>query len=299
MILEGLSGTGKSSLPRYFAKFTSSKVLFVPVQATWRDKTNILGYFNDFSKTYQETDFLNALYEANYNPDQINIFVLDEMNISRVEYYFADFLSTLEFPEEDWKLRIMHLPYNFIAPARLEDGYVRILNNCYFVGTANKDDSTFSISDKVYDRSITIDFENRNEPFEVNEDVAPIKLSSSKLKSLFNEVNNNDSLMLSEDDLKKFTAITAYIYEEFDVAFGNRILSQINTFVPTFVACGGKKEDALDFILTRKVLYKLEGRFEEYVKPSLKKLLSLIQKTYGANVFSMSEKEINNLIRKL
>ena len=58
MILEGLSGTGKSSLPRYFAKFSNSNVLFVPVQATWRDKTNILGYFNDFSKIYSETKII-------------------------------------------------------------------------------------------------------------------------------------------------------------------------------------------------------------------------------------------------
>ena len=93
MILEGLSGTGKSSLPRYFAKFIQAEALFVPVQATWRDKTSLIGYFNDFSKVYTETEFLTALYNANYNPDKIHMFVLDEMNISRVEYYFADFLS--------------------------------------------------------------------------------------------------------------------------------------------------------------------------------------------------------------
>ena len=76
-ILEGLSGTGKSSLPRYFAKFINANVTFLPVQVTWRDKTSILGYFNDFSKIYNETDFLLKLYEASYNPDAIHIFVLD------------------------------------------------------------------------------------------------------------------------------------------------------------------------------------------------------------------------------
>ena len=78
-ILEGLSGTGKSSLPRYFGKFLNADVTFLPVQMTWRDKTSILGYFNDFSKTYNETDFLLRLYEASYDPDRIHIFVLDEM----------------------------------------------------------------------------------------------------------------------------------------------------------------------------------------------------------------------------
>ena len=239
MILEGLSGTGKSSLPRYFAKFSNSNVLFVPVQATWRDKTNILGYFNDFSKIYSETDFLVRLYESNYNPDRLHFFVLDEMNISRVEYYFADFLSTLEFPEDEWKLRVMQLPYNFVPPAKLENGNVSILNNAYFVGTANKDDSTFSIADKVYDRAITIDFDNRNEPFEVSVETSRINLSKTKLHELYDQALSNKDLAMTKDDHKKFQIVTNYIYEEFDLTFGNRILTQIDTLVPVFMACGG------------------------------------------------------------
>ena len=299
MILEGLSGTGKSSLPRYFAKFVNAEVLFVPVQATWRDKTNILGYFNDFSKIYSETDFLAKLYESNFNPDKIHIFVLDEMNISRVEYYFADFLSVLEFPEEHWKLKVMQLPYNFVPPAKLFEGYIQILNNAYFVGTANKDDSTFPIADKVYDRSITIDFDNKNVPFEVKEETSKITLSKSKLHALYNDALANKENALTADDFDKFEVVTSYIYETFDVAFGNRILKQIEVLVPVFIACGGKKEDALDFLLSRKIITKLEGRFEDYVKNGLKRLLSLINKTYGNGVFKKSEKEINNLIRKL
>ena len=299
MILEGLSGTGKSSLPRYFAKFINANVLFLPVQATWRDKTNILGYFNDFSKIYSETDFLVRLYESNYNPDQINIFVLDEMNISRVEYYFADFLSVLEFPEEEWKLRVMQLPFNFVPPAKLENGYIQILNNAYFVGTANKDESTFSIADKVYDRSITIDFDNRNIPFTVKEETSRIKLSKSKLHKLYNDALEVKENKMTKKDYEKFQILTDFIYEEFDLTFGNRILTQIDTLVPVFMACGGKKEDALDFLLTRKVLAKLEGRFEEYVKGALKRLLALIEKTYGPDVFVQSEKQINSLMRKL
>ena len=299
MILEGLSGTGKSSLPRYFAKFSNSNVLFVPVQATWRDKTNILGYFNDFSKIYSETDFLVRLYESNYNPDRLHFFVLDEMNISRVEYYFADFLSTLEFPEDEWKLRVMQLPYNFVPPAKLENGNISILNNAYFVGTANKDDSTFSIADKVYDRAITIDFDNRNEPFEVSVETSRINLSKTKLHELYDQALSNKDLAMTKDDHKKFQIVTNYIYEEFDLTFGNRILTQIDTLVPVFMACGGKKEDALDFLLSRKVIVKLEGRFEEYVKPALKRLINLIEKTYGPDVFKRSEREINKLIRKL
>ena len=299
MILEGLSGTGKSSLPRYFAKFINAEVLFIPVQATWRDKTNLIGFFNEFSKTYTDSEFLIKLYKANYNPDVPHFFVLDEMNISRVEYYFADFLSVLEYPEEDWKLKIMQLPYNFIPPAKLQQGIIQIPNNSYFVGTANKDDSTFTITDKVYDRAISIDFDNRNDAFEVKDEVSTITISNSYLQGLYNAAKNKDANRMSQADYEKFTKITDFIYDQFDLTFGNRILTQIDNLVPIFVACGGTKEDALDFLLSRKIIYKLEGRFEEYVKGALKELLALIEKTYGASVLKRSEKTIQSLIRRL
>lgn len=299
MILEGLSGTGKSSLPRYFAKFINANLLFVPVQATWRDKTNLIGYFNDFSKAYSETEFLTSLYHANYNPDMIHMFVLDEMNISRVEYYFADFLSVLEYPEEEWKIKIMQLPYNFIPPAKLDDGVIQIPNNVYFVGTANKDDSTFTITDKVYDRAITIDFDNRNDAFNVNGDASTINLSRSVLAKLYQEAKNNKSYQMTDNDYQKFQTISDYIYDQFDITFGNRILNQISELVPVFVSCGGTKEEALDFLLSRKVISKIEGRFEEYVKNALRELLNLIHKTYGKDVLKRSEKTIQNLMRRL
>lgn len=299
MILEGLSGTGKSSLPRYFAKFIHANVLFLPVQATWRDKSNLIGYFNDFSKTYTETEFLISLYHANYNPDMLHFYVLDEMNISRVEYYFADFLSILEYPESEWKLKIMQLPFQFIPPAKLSDGIIHIPNNVYFVGTANKDDSTFTITDKVYDRAITIDFEERNVPFIVTEETKPIILSKTKFETLLNEAKHNTGYQMNENDFAKFKIICDYIDEQFDITFGNRILNQIAQLVPVFVASGGKKEDALDFLLSRKVISKIEGRFEEYVKEALKELLVLIEKTYGASILKRSEKTIRSLMRRL
>ncbi len=299
MILEGLSGTGKSSLPRYFAKFANAEVLFIPVQATWRDRTNLIGFFNEFSKTYTETEFLINLYEANYNPDKLYFYVLDEMNISRVEYYFADFLSVLEYPVEEWQLKIMQLPYNFIPPAKLMDGIVQIPDNAYFVGTANKDDSTFTITDKVYDRAITIDFDNRNDEFEVSGEASTINISKSHLQGLYEEAKNNAKYQMTKADFDKFTTITDFIYDQFDITFGNRILNQISTLVPVYGACGGTKEEALDFLLSRKVIAKIEGRFEEYVKGALKELLALVKKTYGAGVLKRSEKTIQTLMRRL
>ena len=298
-ILEGLSGTGKSSLPRYFAEFIGANVLFMPVQATWRDKTSIIGFYNEFSKTYTETEFLSALYEANYSPDTLNFYVLDEMNISRVEYYFADLLSVLEYPVADWKLKIMSVPHDFVPPVKLENGFVQIPENSYFVGTANRDDSTFTITDKVYDRAITLEFLKKNDAFTVSENVEKIHVTASALRGLYAAAEADSANAFNAQDKARLDKISGFVYDTFDVAVGNRILNQLEKIVPAFIACGGTKEDALDFMLCKKLFSKLEGRFEDYVKPALEETLALMDETYGKGTLSRSEKVIRKIIKTL
>ena len=298
-ILEGLSGTGKSSLPRYFAEFIGANVLFMPVQATWRDKTSIIGFYNEFSKTYTETEFLSALYEANYSPDTLNFYVLDEMNISRVEYYFADLLSVLEYPVADWKLKIMSVPHDFVPPVKLENGFVRIPENSYFVGTANRDDSTFTITDKVYDRAITLEFLKKNDAFTVSENVEKIHVTASALRGLYAAAEADSANAFNAQDKARLDKISGFVYDTFDVAVGNRILNQLEKIVPAFIACGGTKEDALDFMLCKKLFSKLEGRFEDYVKPALEETLALMDETYGNGTLFRSEKVIRKIIKTL
>ena len=298
-ILEGLSGTGKSSLPRYFAEFIGANVLFMPVQATWRDKTSIIGFYNEFSKTYTETEFLSALYEANYSPDTLNFYVLDEMNISRVEYYFADLLSVLEYPVADWKLKIMSVPHDFVPPVKLENGFVRIPENSYFVGTANRDDSTFTITDKVYDRAITLEFLKKNDAFTVSENVEKIHVTASALRGLYAAAEADSANAFNAQDKAGLDKISGFVYDTFDIAVGNRILNQLEKIVPAFIACGGTKEDALDFMLCKKLFSKLEGRFEDYVKPALEETLALMDETYGKGTLSRCEKVIRKIIKTL
>jgi 5-methylcytosine-specific restriction endonuclease McrBC GTP-binding regulatory subunit McrB len=271
----------------------------MPVQATWRDKTNIIGFFNEFSKTYSETDFLEELYRANYNPDTIQIFVLDEMNISRVEYYFADLLSVLEYPKEQWRLKVMQLPHEFIPPIKLEDGFIRIPENSYFVGTANKDDSTFTITDKVYDRALTIDFMDSNKAFDVDAETSTITLGHSKLKELYEAALSDGELALTEEDYARLESVFEYATEHFDIALGNRILNQINHVVPVFCACGGTKEAAIDFMLAKKLVFKVEGRFEEHIKDSLAGLIDLLYKTYGDGSMKRTVKTARAIMKNL
>ncbi|MBR5987535.1 MAG: hypothetical protein IK037_03100, partial [Clostridia bacterium] len=100
IILQGISGTGKTSLPECIGHFIDNPTTIASVQPSWRDRTEIFGYFNEFTKRFNETEVLKAMYDATYNED-VYLTVLDEMNIARVEYYFAEMLSILEMPSRD------------------------------------------------------------------------------------------------------------------------------------------------------------------------------------------------------
>ncbi|MBR5515526.1 MAG: hypothetical protein IKU52_04920, partial [Clostridia bacterium] len=100
LILQGISGTGKTSLPYAFGKFIQNDTTIASVQPSWRDRTEIFGYFNEFTKRFNETEVLKKMYEAKYT-DDVYLTILDEMNIARVEYYFAELLSILEMPTRD------------------------------------------------------------------------------------------------------------------------------------------------------------------------------------------------------
>lgn len=299
IILEGLSGTGKSSLPRYFAKFINARSNFNPVQTTWRDKTSLIGYFNDFTQTFNETEFLKQLYRSTYEKDLLNLMVLDEFNIARVEYYFADFLSVLEYPIDEQHIKVMQLPFDFVPPVHLQQGILKIQPNTFFICTANKDDSTYSISDKVYDRAIIIDFDDKNEPFEATAGVKRIPIGFEELTRLYMAAKENKDYRLTQEDNTKFKTITDFVYENLDLTFGNRIMSQIEQFVPVFIACGGTKEEALDFLFARKLLTKVQGRYEDYVKTSLLNLEKLMTKQYGSRTFKISKQLIASMIRRL
>ncbi len=299
IILEGLSGTGKSSLPRYFSEYVGSKTFFAPVQSTWRDRSDVLGFYNDFSYVFKETNFLKRLYEASYIPNQFNIMVLDEMNLSRVEYYFADFLSVLEYPAEDWKVTVMPAVKAELSPKKLDNGAVVVPVNTWFVGTANKDDSTFTITDKVYDRAVVLEFNDKNAKIQTKASPEPIALGPTQLSNLFQTAKERAEFGLAEGDIAKFDELAEFVYELFEIRFGNRIMNQIMNFVPVYVALGGTKEEAIDLMFCRKVLHKLDGRFEDYIKEGLVRLQNKINQLYGAGVLADTENMIRRLVKKL
>lgn len=96
IILAGDSGSGKTNLVKSFAEAIGGKSIIVPVKPNWTSAEDLLGYYNPLEQKYLSTPFLDALFEAARNPEVPYLICLDEMNLARVEYYFADFLSLLE-----------------------------------------------------------------------------------------------------------------------------------------------------------------------------------------------------------
>lgn len=96
IVLAGLSGTGKTNLVNSFAKAVNGKAVIIPVKPNWTSSEDLLGFYNPLQKKYLPTAFLESLIEAKRNPEKLYLICLDEMNLARVEYYFADFLSALE-----------------------------------------------------------------------------------------------------------------------------------------------------------------------------------------------------------
>lgn len=291
ILLEGISGTGKTSLPYSFGKFIENDATIASVQPSWRDRTELFGYFNEFTKRFNETEVLRRMYDATYN-DDIHLIILDEMNIARVEYYFAEMLSILEMPNpEEW---IIDLVPNVWPndPKNLHDGKLTISQNIWFVGTANNDDSTFAVSDKVYDRALPISIDTKGIPFDAPE-TGNLKIGYSHLKELFAAAI--ESHPVSQEMLEKIAKLDIYIIENFRLAFGNRILKQLRDFVPAFIACGGTEVDGIDYVLAHKVFRKFESLNLSFIRDELKGLLDYLDKNFGKENMGESKAYIKRL----
>lgn len=295
MILEGISGTGKTSLPYAFGKFVSNDANIIPVQPSWRDRAEMMGYLNEFTKKFNETDFLKAVYEATYRTD-INIIVLDEMNLARVEYYFADFLSLLEMPNpNEWLVELVpdQIPGD---PNNLIEGKILVPQNVWFIGTANKDDSTFTITDKVYDRAISIEINNKAEIIKAPK-TNNIRITYQYLEDLYKEAL--EKYHISENNITSLQKLDQYIIETFKIAFGNRIMKQLNTFVPVYMACGGNEIEGLDFMIARKVIRKFESLNLPFLQKELEELLVVLDKLFGNNKMIECKKIINGYLKEI
>lgn len=291
MILQGISGTGKTSLPHAMGIFLNNPATIASVQPSWRDRTELFGYFNEFTKRFNETEVLKKMYEATWNK-QIYLTVLDEMNIARVEYYFAEMLSILEMPSRDeWIVDLVPSGWPN-DPKHIVKGRFQLPQNMWFIGTANNDDSTFAISDKVYDRAMPININSKgvafDAPYEDN-----IFISYEHLEDEFHKAQ--EQFKVSQDNLDKINMLDDYVIEHFRLAFGNRIVKQLKEFVPSYVGCGGTELDGLDYVMCNKIFRKFESLNLSYIRDEIDGLVLYLSELFGEENMQESKEYINRL----
>lgn len=266
-IFQGISGTGKTSLAKAFAKAMGGHCTDIAVQAGWRDRDDLLGHYNAFEKRFYERDCLQGLYRAQTGAykDRCNIILLDEMNLSRPEQYFAEFLSALE--KNDSRDRLISLSESQLpnAPALLVEGRrIRVPHNVWFVGTANHDETTNEFADKTYDRAHVMTLPRHEAGFKIE----PKPKASFSYGSLMERFDG--AVTQNADEVEELLAelttgpLTSILQDRFDLGWGNRLERQAMRFVPVYMAAGGRKEDALDHLLASRVFRrgKVTGRYD-------------------------------------
>ena len=293
LILQGMSGTGKTSLAHAFGEFVDNRSTVIPVQPMWKERTDLIGYYNEFTKRFNETLLLEKMYEANYSGDMY-VTVLDEMNIARVEYYFAEFLSLLELPNPDERYLTVVADTWENDPAGLKDGRIKLPVNMWFVGTANNDDSTFAISDKVYDRAMVLDLDRKRERFSAPK-TKPRVISAEHFSHM--AATAMQEYAVSHRNRQRLALLDAYLIEHFHITFGNRIMKQIGSYIPVFIACGGDELTALDDILAKKVIRKLETQNPIYLRGASEGLLAYLDELFGAENMTSCKEAIARLRR--
>ncbi len=282
-ILQGISGTGKTSLPREFAKALLSDSNYVgldsdnqnkapyricAVQSGWRDNMDLMGYYNSFEHKYKETDFFKALYVANQPKYSNTLFliILDEMNLSRPEHYFADFLSLLEQSPSERYISLTNTPKE-VLPDLVVGGKLKIPENVRFIGTANHDETTLEFASKTYDRSNLMEmpknhpdkklFKETDDEFNVRYDWLSQKFSEAERK-------HTDSFLkfhtfINSDDMK-------LLLMDKGIGIGNRLEYQAEKFIGVFVESGNDKEKdvaiATDHLITSRLFRTLKNRYD-------------------------------------
>ncbi len=266
-VFQGISGTGKTSLAKAFAKAVGGFCTDIAVQAGWRDRDDLLGHYNAFERKFYEKDCLQALYQAQTPrwSDTCNVILLDEMNLSRPEQYFSEFLSALE--KNTHQERLISLAETALpnAPQNLKGGrQILVPQNVWFIGTANHDETTNELADKTYDRAHVMTLPKQDHRFDIDP-YNKAKFSFSSLNSAFDNAEAEYKEKV-EELLNQLTNhnITEQLADTFGLGWGNRFERQAKRFIPVMLACGASDGEALDHLLSTRVMRsgKVTGRYD-------------------------------------
>lgn len=272
VVLSGISGTGKSLLPELYAHAVGMNFLQVPVQPRWDSPQDMLGFYNYMEHRYKATELSRLLWQSDMfnNPAQaknnpaMNLILLDEMNLARVEYYFSDMLSKLEVrrgidPKNVAKRRAAEIVLESGATSESKDvRRIFVGSNNLFIGTMNEDESTQSLSDKVKDRANVLRFGRPKE----------LSGAAANKEAFFKKYTNR---MMSETMWKKWSStsgdggisnlgqqmdeINSYL-AELGRPFAHRMWNTVAAYIRQYP---GDKHDALIDQIEMKILPKLAG----------------------------------------
>ncbi|HEV8084151.1 MAG TPA: AAA family ATPase [Chitinophagaceae bacterium] len=299
VILAGISGTGKTQLPRKFAAslgFSKEQVIQLPVRPDWTDSSDLLGY-TSLDGNFIPKDLTIAIQKATANPDKPYFFILDEMNLARVEHYFSDFLSVIETRERFGK-EIKTDPIlreEVLKAAKNKNDFTEMgwPQNLYLIGTVNMDETTHAFSKKVLDRANSIEMNEvdlnwitsngksieklNNIP---NEIFKTVYLNSAELKETNKKSISEEMLLLQEVNTILQKADLHFAYRVRDEIAFYLIINKENTLK--------ESRTAFDFQLVQKVLPRIHGSSER-VQTVLVELLNLLEgKDFRSSSFEFS-----------
>ena len=275
VILAGLSGTGKSQLIKAYSKalqLGENQLNFITVRPFWQDDSDLLGYADTVNSVYRPGDsgLIETLISASKNPDSLYLVCFDEMNLARVEHYFSQFLSVLELPEADRKIRL----YNEDLGTRLYNSdkypaFVSIGRNVLFCGTINLDDTTHPFSDKVLDRSncIALQVVPFADMYDLQEIKKHVEYPQNEITSgmFANFKENGEDKKLRKEELNCLWEIHESLrLVNRNIGVGWRIVTQINSYLkylPDFATL--KREEAFDLQLIQRIFTKVRGSSDQ------------------------------------
>jgi hypothetical protein len=280
VICSGLSGSGKTKLSQAFAQWITadkSQYAIVPVGADWTNREPLLGYPNALNKeeyVSPENGVLDLMVRAKQNienteePTKPYFLILDEMNLSHVERYFADFLSTMESGDAIPLHKIESVP----SEGKIEiPQSLKLPKNLFIIGTVNIDETTYMFSPKVLDRANTIEFRLTEKDLADFID-SDLKLDMDLLKA--QGANMSDGFMamaLQETDknLKPTEADLKLFFSELKKSgaeFGYRTASEIGRLMHMLKELGESGDNLLDIAIMQKLLPKLHGSRNKLTK---------------------------------
>ena len=274
VILAGVSGTGKSKLPTLVSRATGGSCHLIPVRPDWTDSSDVLGYC-DLQGQFQPGALLSVVREAANNPDKHFVCIMDEMNLARVEHYFAEVLSQVENRHPDGAGRIISGPL-LCLDLKEEDaewGQQVLPPNLAIVGTVNMDESAYGFSRKVLDRAFTLEFSEiyleswgntGNETPKMT--IWPVELWYPRA------INLNGLRDLTVEDKQKIEKVITVLTEinsiliQAQLQVGYRVRDEVALFIlhaeeiiSSFVTNDGMPVDPMDLAIQMKILPRIIG----------------------------------------